>query len=512
MPKKIVTLVLFFSIFFMFLTALVMFIVPPARVASWADWNFLGLSRQAWEGAHLAMGLLFLAAGVAHLLLHIDELLDHLRDDEGIVVVFTKPFLIGLALTIGVFVAALAGAPPVGQLVALSGHIKERTVETYGEPPYSLAERSTLADFARRMGMETDKALALLRLRNIKAESADLTLAQIARQNRVAPGGVFEALKMVMEPSGGTTPGLPKDPPPGLGRRKLSDICEEYGLDMAQALSRLTGAGYKAQPAWTLTETAQANNILPITVYEALRAEKIPTPTPVEVTSGGEPVKPSPASPVEATPTTAQPASQAHTPVPAPTIVQTPAQPAAGAAVSTPSIPSPAIPPAPGYATPAPGAGSTAGHGPLPPVAAPAAPGYGSAPSSPAPGYGAAATPAAPGYGAAPAPAAPGYAPSTAPGAAPAAPGYGSGVQGHVPGYGTAPPAPPAVAAPSTPPPGLEKMMLQSFCREYDIPLSTAVQRLGRHRITAFGDMSFEELALENNRTPADIMRLIVSP
>ena len=491
MPKKIVTLVLFFLIFFMFLTALVMFIVPPARVASWADWSFLGLSRQAWEGAHLAMGLLFLAAGVAHLLLHCDELLDHLRDDEGIVVIFTKPFLIGLVLTLGVFVGALAGVPPVGQLVALSGHIKERTVETYGEPPYSLAERSTLADFARRMGMETDKALALLRLRNIKAESADLTLAQIARQNRVAPGGVFEALKMVMEPSGGGQAGLPKDPPPGLGRRKLSDICEEYGLDMAQVLSRLTGAGYKAQPAWTLAETAKANNILPIAVYEALRSGKTPAPIPVEVSSGSEPVKESSASPVEATPTPAQPASQAHTSAPTPAVAQTPAQPATEAGAPAQSAQPSAIPPAPGYASTAPGAGS-AGHASQAPVAAPAASGYGAVPPAPAPGYGSAAAPVAPGYGAAPAPTAPGYAP---------------GVQGHAPGYGT---APPAIAAPTTPPPGLEKMMLQTFCREYDIPLSAAVQRLARHHITAFGDMTFTELALENNRSPADIMHLIV--
>ena len=52
--------------------------------------------------------------------------------------------------------------------------------------------------------------------------------------------------------------------------------------------------------------------------------------------------------------------------------------------------------------------------------------------------------------------------------------------------------------------------MLQTFCREYDIPLSTAVQRLARRHITAFGDMTFEELSLENNRTPTDIMRLVV--
>ena len=487
MLKKIVTMLLFFSLFFMLLTALVMYIVPPTRVASWADWGFLGLSRQAWEGAHLAMGLLFLAAGVVHLLLHSDELFDHLRDDDGVVVIFTKPFLIGLVLTLAVFAGSLAGLPPVGQLVALSGHIKERAVETYGEPPYALAERSPLADFARRMGMDADKALALLRLRNIKAESADLTLAEIARQNHVAPGGVFEALKMVMEPSGGTATGLPKDPPPGLGRRKLSDICEEYGLDMVQVLSRLSAAGYKVQPAWTLTETAKANGVLPIAVYDVVRTDRPVAPVPVEVVPTAEPGKGQPGGPVEAlsTPAPAVPVSQPQTPAPASAQGQPAAQPAQPGAV----------PPAPSYA----------------PSSQAAAPGYAPAPHAAAPGFVPAPPAAAPGY--APAPAGHGpYAP-TPPGAAPVVsttPSAGFGSAPVVPGA-VPPPGQPSAAGPATPPPGLEKMMLQSFCREYNIPLSTAVQRLGRHRITAFGDMSFEELALENNRTPADIMRLVVS-
>ena len=83
------------------------------------------------------------------------------------------------------------------------------------------------------------------------------------------------------------------------------------------------------------------------------------------------------------------------------------------------------------------------------------------------------------------------------------------------PGYGPAQAQPglqPAPAQPATPPPGLEKMMLQTYCREYNIPLSTAVGRLARHHITAFGDMTFEELSLENNKTPSDILRLVTGP
>ena len=450
MLKKIVSLVLFFSLFLTMLTALVVYVAPADRVASWSNWNFFGLSLARWQGAHLGMGMLFCVASLVHIGCNWDNLLDHLRDDDGVVVVFTRPFFAGLLLTAAVFVWALSGLPPVRQLVAFSDYLKTRAVETYGEPPFALAERSTLADLARRMGMDGDKALALLRLKNIKADSADLTLAEIARQNGVAPAGVFEALKMVMEPSGGATAaGLPKDPPPGLGRRKLSDICEEYGFKQADIMDRLQAAGLQAHPAQTLSEVAKANNVLPIAVYEALRGEKPATTVVVEPAQSVTPVEPAPQ----------QPAAIAA-PQPA-----TPATPAAQAPATSQSVP-----PAPQTA----------------PAQMPQQPGQ---PTQPLPGYGHGALPAAPA-----APAAP-YVPQ---------PGQHPGIQQQPQAL-----APQTAALPATPPPGLEKMMLQTFCREYDIPLSVAVQRLGRHHITAFGDMTFGELSLENNRPPAALMRIV---
>ena len=66
------------------------------------------------------MGLLFLASGVAHLILNWDALLDHLRKKNGEMVIFTPPFFLGLAVSLLVFVASLAhdrvdvGRPPGG--------------------------------------------------------------------------------------------------------------------------------------------------------------------------------------------------------------------------------------------------------------------------------------------------------------------------------------------------------------------------------------------------------------
>ena len=111
-----------------------------------------------------------------------------------------------------------------------------------------------------------------------------------------------------MEPSGGVTPGLPKDPPPGLGRRKLSDICEEYGLDVKAVVARLQAAGLRALPSWTLAEVARNSNALPITVYEVLRSEKPASASvQVESTAPGQPAAEVTPQPVTAAPQ-AQPA------------------------------------------------------------------------------------------------------------------------------------------------------------------------------------------------------------
>ena len=344
---------------------------------------------------------------------------------------------------------------------------------------------------AAAMGIDQEKALALLRLRNIKADSASQTLAEIAHQNGVAPGGVFEALKMVQEPSAGPVAGLPKDPPPGLGRRKLSDICEEYGLDSKAVLARLDAAGLKAHPAWTLAEVAKTNNVSTYTIYETLREEKPLTQVQVEVSSTqptvtpkAEPAAPTPIQPSRVEPEAPKPLQTQPAPLPAnqpTTHAPQPYQPAlphevplqqAPATVASPSLPG--HQPAPVQAEPAQSGYQGTTHQPVPPARQPLVP----PPAQPVQVQPVQVQPAQP--------AQPAYPPAQTP----------PGLQ-------------PTPSRPGSPPPGLEKMMLQTYCREYNIPLSTAVGRLARHKITAFGDMTFEELSLENNKTPSDILRLV---
>lgn len=73
----------------------------------------------------------------------------------------------------------------------------------------------------------------------------------------------------------------------------------------------------------------------------------------------------------------------------------------------------------------------------------------------------------------------------------------------------TAPEDSPVQAVPV--PPNLGKMLIASYCYSNGINLKTALERLREKRIMAFADMTFQEIALENNLKPEEILAIITA-
>ncbi len=486
MLRKIMTLTLVLAFAVLFLTSVFLFLAPHARVAAWADWTLLGLTRDRWTDVHVTMGFLLLLAGAVHLVLDWPSILDSLRSEDGEVEPLNRPLLAAFALTLFVFVGTLLGLPPMAQILGLSTHIKDSLSETYGEPPYGHAELTPLDEFCRRFGIDQERAMAALAMKNIRVASAKQTIKDIARDNGLAPGGVYEGLKHAWEASRTVTvpstsapasapqpprsqPSvmLPKDPPPGLGKRRLSDICEEYGLDLARMTDTLRAGGIEAPAAMTLKEIADKNGLLPIDVYEALRAEG-PIKRPAGNGSAHSPahVQPQAQAPAQL-PVQHQPQIPAQSPAQhqAQIPTQTTGQPQAQTSAQSPVQPQTQFP------GQVPGQTQTPAQVQIPAQV-------------------------------------PGQLPSQIPGNLPL-PGVAPSETWR-PGYER--PSSLAEGGPLVPPPDLDKTMLATFCREFDIPLTMAIDRLAAKNVTAFGDMTFQELALENNMTPDEVMRVIITP
>lgn len=410
MLRRLFWLLFAFSLAGLAASSLALFAGPSAEVADWSGWSFLGLSRPRWEALHYGLGLLLAVSGLVSLFTGGSRMLAA-GDDEA----DAAPAWITAIIVFAAFVlSSMLMLPPGGTLVAMSGSLKAWHAKSFGEPPLAGAARLSPTELAKRLSLDPGKALTNLAVHNVKISSSDATIDEIARANGLAPAAVYETLRGGKEPrlpapaqavqaqaqqAPPLPPQLPADPPPGLGRLKLSDVCEQYGLNLNTAVDKLAKAGIRASGDMTLRQISQNNLMLPIEVYDALR---------------GTPQQPQPAP---------APAPAPAPPAPAP--AQPEAQPATAA-------PAPQVPPA-----------VTA----QPQPAAPA----------------------------------PGQAPEQAP-------------------------APQVILVPEN----LGAMTLAAFCRDHNIEAPQALARLKAKGIVAFSDMTFRELAIENNLTPEQVMELMV--
>ncbi len=267
--RKITSMTMLVSFILLALTSVILYITPHGRVAYWSDWRLWGLSKTQWDNLHINLGVLFLLAGILHIFYNWRPIFAYMKDRQRRVRVFTGSFTLALLLCLVVGAGTLLNVPPMSTVIHFAETIKERAAEQYGEPPYGHAELSSLRLFARRTGMDLQKAILLLRQDGIRVTSPEETIKEIAQQHNCTPKDLFDKMKPAIR----TPPGdaaLPDTPPPGFGRRLLIEICREYHLDLPRIMAALLNKGLDVDPNNSIREIAAANNMDPHAFFELL--------------------------------------------------------------------------------------------------------------------------------------------------------------------------------------------------------------------------------------------------
>ena len=237
MIRRLFWLLFAFSLVGSVVCALALLASPSEEVASWSGWTFMDISRVRWLWLQYGLGFLLGISGLMCLMLASRRVMADDRSPVG-------PAWLAAMAVFAVFVlASLLGLPPAGTLAQTSTKIKAWHAQSFGQPPLPGAEDMSLADLAKGLGFDQTKALANLTSHNVKVADPRATLTEIAQANGLAPAAVYETMrqgedaarpgpKLAQEQAAQAPQGLPADPPPGLGRLKLSDICEQYGLNL----------------------------------------------------------------------------------------------------------------------------------------------------------------------------------------------------------------------------------------------------------------------------------------
>ena len=161
--RKITSLTASLAFILMVLTSIILYIVPQGRVAYWANWRLWGLTKTDWGNIHINLGLLFLIALSLHIYYNWKPLISYLKSKARRIKVLTPEFNFALVITVVFIVGTYFLLPPFSWVMDLNDHFKDVGAAKYGDPPYGHAELSSLKTFSKKMNLDLEKSMVLLK-------------------------------------------------------------------------------------------------------------------------------------------------------------------------------------------------------------------------------------------------------------------------------------------------------------------------------------------------------------
>ena len=272
--RSLISLLTAFSFLIMSISGLVLFFVPPGRIAHWIDWRFLGLTKSHWGDLHITTSLLFILAGLWHIVNNWRALLNHFRDRASRALVIKRELVLAAVLTVFITVGTLTGLPPITAILDLNNWAKNAWVSgPQDEPVVSHAELLSLKNFAQKIGVDTDQAIQALTASGLRIGGSEEKLGDIAKLNAVSPAELYRRLGPLEQAARAAsakrwTPDLivERFEGKGSGKKTLADVAKENGITLTVALAKLDKAAIRATAEQTLRQIADANGQGPMDI------------------------------------------------------------------------------------------------------------------------------------------------------------------------------------------------------------------------------------------------------
>jgi hypothetical protein len=274
--RRVVSLTMFLCFIAMGYTGVMLFLCPQGRVAYWTGWRLFGLSKVQYGELHTTFMLMFLVAGVWHVVLNWGPVKTYLKSRAKRLVVFTGEFNVALVVVLAFAMGTLVGVAPWSSFIGAGESIKNYWERRDGSPPWGHAEENTLARFTRglvdwerveherHVSLSVERAVTALRRAGYDVEDEKQKLIDIAEANDTTPQRLMMVLRDAETPADGEkqteaeqAAGEGEFPKPysGLGRMSLREYCAKYELDLSDVLS-LFPEGTSVNPDRTLREIA----------------------------------------------------------------------------------------------------------------------------------------------------------------------------------------------------------------------------------------------------------------
>ncbi|MBN2826011.1 MAG: DUF4405 domain-containing protein [Campylobacterales bacterium] len=266
--KKITSLVMLWAMIVMSFTGIMLFVAPPGRVANWANWELLGMSKEFYGQLHTTFMVLFMIATILHIYYNWKPLISYLKNQAKKLIIFTQEMVAATIITLVFIVGTAYEITPFSNFLNFGEEVRESWEQDYGTAPYSHAELSSLESFCKKLGYDLEHSKAILAQNNMNFTITQ-SLSQIAKDNSTSPKAIYDILKNKLETKETKSIELS-----GLGKKKIKEVAQTLGISTNEFLKQLQTVGIKANEEDKFKEALEKYNQSPLDVMGKLGYHK----------------------------------------------------------------------------------------------------------------------------------------------------------------------------------------------------------------------------------------------
>jgi succinate dehydrogenase hydrophobic anchor subunit len=259
----------------MSVTGVVLFVMPPGRIAYWTGWKMLALTKDQWDGLHIWFSLLFVVAALLHLYLNWRTLVSYFRSKVRKAFALRSEWALALLLCGVVGWGTLARVGPFSSLLTWDRALKDSWDTSAAQAPMPHAELMTLSELAQKtQGLETESMIQNLRAAGVEVQSRDVVLGDLAQNAGMTPRQLYALAtgqSRAPRPGGGRGAGRQgQQGGYGIGRLTLRQYCQQQNLDLEKAVQKLREKGFQPAPDATLRDIAVSGGVHPSAMRDIL--------------------------------------------------------------------------------------------------------------------------------------------------------------------------------------------------------------------------------------------------
>lgn len=274
--RGLTSLILVWSFVVETVSGVVLYIVPPGRIANWTNWRLFGLSKDGWGALHTLFGYLFLGFAVLHIVYNWRPIVNYIKSRIEIGIRLRKELVVSIVITIVFFVGTVMNISPFKDVMDFGEKLKNSWAASATQPVVSHAELLSFKEFVEEVGIELDKAKDILHKNGIDISNDNMLVKDIAEKNNLSPQELYDLLRVRSEVlTGGESTieagEFEEGTGGGYGRKTIEQIALEYSLDADDVIKFLESQGIEAVKGETLREVADRIGETPFEIAEMVK-------------------------------------------------------------------------------------------------------------------------------------------------------------------------------------------------------------------------------------------------